>query len=222
LRPLCFVFCFQKAAKKDTDPQVITETTEIMQAEEFIKASPIGSAQLQADSYFGGFVARYVNKVLKCSDCLTMICTEEIQQSHIYTNFKEFDDQRRLIYAEEQFSLYCGSVVRVVLKNVRPVAHRENLDVLLFQSVGAEIKYRPEGCIEHRGVFGARVLKFLVNTSLHWFSKIFNAELKEAKDKAARKAARVARVVKAHQKLVKQSLAAARRRQARNVRLVGK
>lgn len=190
------------------------ESAENFIAKDLDLESSISNLQSQADTYFGGFVGRYIAGKLKCSECLVGISTIEIQQHHIYTQFREFDDTNRLVYVKEDFSHYCGSVVRFILGKIGNVAHHSNLDSELKSLILDQMSHDFRGCSRHELEFSEEVLTFLIFMSLRWFSKDLNAKTKEDEGKATQKKARFIKILGVRRNLVRKSLSIIRRKAA--------
>lgn len=172
----------------------------------------VSLVQSQADTYFGGFVARFVAARFKCKDCLLCISSDEVHPNHLYTQFKEYDEIDRLTYVSSEFAKYCGTVMRFVFKNVETVAHHQDIDAELKAEVLKSVRSDFTGCAQHEGEFVDEVIDFLILMSLRWFSKELNVKLKEEAEKAAQKSAKFIKVVSRSRSLLKKSLTIVRRK----------
>jgi hypothetical protein len=172
----------------------------------------VTDVQQQADVYYGGFIARYVHKSFACTECIEAISSEEILPSHLYTSFREYDEQARLKYVTEDFAQYCGDVARVVFDTIGSQAHLQNVDTIMSEVIMATLPCPYKGCADHEQEFELKVVSFLVNISLHWYSKTFNDKLKQEQEKSAQRAARIRKIVGLRVRLVRKSLKFVRRK----------
>lgn len=164
-------------------------------------------------------MGRYVHKHFKCACCLSDICTEEITDSHIYTSFREFDEQKRLVYVKQSFSKYCGDVIRAVKDRVKKIMHLKDVDKILGEKLIKDFPCPHHGCSAHKDVFVECVLRFLIELALHWFAKTLSSEIREEESKSAQKIARLRRITTARLKIVRKSMHLLRNRHSRRFQI---
>lgn len=168
--------------------------------------------QVSADTYVGGFVARFIKKVTQCVECLKNIVTETLEPHHLYTTCKEFDPtQMKLTYVKEKFATEVGDIVRGVTLKAMGNAYRANVYDELRSLLEEKHKLGHIGCSEHFDILQEKLKNFLIDLSCFWFSKETNRNLKRKKaqkrlERRLRKPSQGVRLVRRAKSVIRKSL----------------
>jgi hypothetical protein len=178
------------------EPKVAAPQCEVHHINKASAIAPeIAPLQNQSDSYYGGYVAQYLNKKFPCKACMEGITTQDFLPEHTYTNLKEYDvTKNSLVYVTAEFSKMVGDSLRVISTNVKTNAHHHGLDEILKEIVLQEIPLDNLGCPEHKELFADELVKYLVIAGLNWYAKYLNKLIKWQATSAGRLQARVAKM----------------------------
>lgn len=138
----------------------------------------------QAISYVCGYITKKID-VSNYASCLDSMTTKTVLPQHTLIMFKEYNNQKRLMYASQEFVVFLAKVYDIIYYILKNYGYCNDIQYNILQLIVANVDFKWFNCQIHKDTVTKEIIETSVALIKRKFCNDVNREFSNSKNTTA-------------------------------------